>query len=210
VPKLKEYDLLIVGAGPAGMFACYEIVNKNPKLKIGLIDMGNRVEKRTPKEVMSGFGGAGTYSDGKLHFTPKLSHERAFDIISPEEYQTILNEIDDIFTKFGVKAETFPKNPEVVEEFEAQAQRHEIELIVRKAKHVGTDNLKKVITKIQKYLEDKNGVEIITNTKVDDLIMEKGVYKGVITDKGNFYSKKILLSPGRVMATLATRVKQQT
>lgn len=199
MPESKEYDLLIVGAGPAGMFACYELVNKNSKLKIGLIEMGNRVEKRAAKDVMSGFGGAGTYSDGKLHFTPKLSHERAFDIISPDEYQTILDEVEVIFNDFGVNAETFPKNPEVVEEFESLAQRYEIELIVRKAKHVGTDNLKKVIKKIQDYLEDKK-VEIITNTKVEDLIIENGNYKGLITDKGNFYSKKVLLCPGRIMA----------
>ena len=70
-----------VGAGPAGIFACYEIIKKNPQLKIALIDKGNRIEKRKSSEIMFGFGGAGAFSDGKLHFTPKLSHERTFDII---------------------------------------------------------------------------------------------------------------------------------
>ena len=66
MPK-PNYDVLVVGAGPAGMFACYELLKKRKKLKIALIDMGHRIEKRKPSEVMSGFGGAGTFSDGKLH-----------------------------------------------------------------------------------------------------------------------------------------------
>ena len=172
----NTFDVIVVGAGPAGIFACYELVNKNPKLKIALIEMGNRIEKRKADEVMSGFGGAGTYSDGKLQFTPKLSHERAFDIISPVEYQVILDEIEQIFNNFGVEAITYPTNPDEVEKFEEQAQRNEIELIVRKAKHVGTDNLKLVITKFQKYLESKH-VKIIDKTRVEDLIIKNNIYQ---------------------------------
>ena len=93
----NNFDIIIVGAGPAGIFASYEIIKKNPKLKIALVDKGNRIEKRKSNEIMFGFGGAGAYSDGKLHFTPKLSHERTFDIIDPEDYGVILNEIDKIF-----------------------------------------------------------------------------------------------------------------
>src|SRR4030066_1275647 len=101
----KTYDVVIVGAGPAGIFACFEILDKNPKDKIALIDMGPRLGKRKANEVMSGFGGAGTYSDGKLHYTPKLSHERALHLISESKYQKILDEIDHTFAAFGVKAD---------------------------------------------------------------------------------------------------------
>jgi uncharacterized FAD-dependent dehydrogenase len=63
-----EYDVIMVGAGPAGMFSCLELIKKNPQLRIALVDMGERIENRPKTDIMSGFGGAGTYSDGKLHF----------------------------------------------------------------------------------------------------------------------------------------------
>ncbi len=195
----KTYDVIIVGSGPSGIFCCYELINQNPKLKIAIIEMGNRVENRKPNEVMSGFGGAGTYSDGKLHFTPKLSHERTFHLITPEEYQKLLDKVDKILTDFGVVAKEYPTNMEEVEKFIEEAQRYELELIVRRAKHIGTDLLQQVIKKMQDYIE-KSGVDILDKTKVEDLIIEKNTFKGVITNKGNIYGEKVLMAPGRIMA----------
>ena len=195
----NNYDVILVGAGPAGIFSCYELVNNNPSLKIALIDMGNRIENRGENEVMSGFGGAGTFSDGKLHFTPKLSHERTFHLIKPENYQKILNHINDIFMSFGVGEEEYPKNNSGVYELIAEAQKNDMELIVRRTKHVGSDNLKVVLKKFQDYLENK-GVIILDKTKAIDLISENGFVKGIKTDKGNYFSDKILLAPGRITA----------
>ena len=124
------------------MFAALEITKKNPNLKVVVVDMGSRIENRSGNEVMSGFGGAGTYSDGKLHFTPKLSHERTFHLIKPEDYQVILNEVDETFMSFGVDSEEYPKNRYDVEMMIDEAQKHDIELIVRRMKHVGSDKLK--------------------------------------------------------------------
>lgn len=81
---MSKYDIIIVGGGPAGLFACYELIKSESKLKIALIDMGKTLNKRIPTEVMSGIGGAGTFSDGKLHFTADLSHEKAFSYTSQE------------------------------------------------------------------------------------------------------------------------------
>lgn len=194
-----EYDVIMVGAGPAGMFSCLELIKKNPQLRIALVDMGARIENRPETEVMSGFGGAGTYSDGKLHFTPKLSHERTFHLIKPNDYQDILNEIDETFMYFGVTAEEFPKNKEEVAQLIEEAQRQDIELIVRRTKHVGTDNLKIVMKKFQDHLET-HGVSLLERTEVTDFIVEDNHIKGVVTNKGNLYALKILAAPGRVKA----------
>jgi len=197
--KNKVFDVIVVGAGPAGMFACYELINSNPKLKIALIDMGNRIENRRKNEVMSGFGGAGAYSDGKLQFTPKLSHERVFSIISPKEYQVYLDRIDQIFMDFGVKAESYPKNEDEVNKLVDDAQRKDIELIVRRAKHVGTDNLKQVIIEFQKYLEGR-GVKFFDKTEVKDLEITQNTFRSVQTTKGLIRGKRVLLTPGRIKA----------
>lgn len=197
--KKNIFDIIIVGAGPAGIFASYEIIKKNPKLKIALVDKGNRIEKRKSNEIMFGFGGAGAYSDGKLHFTPKLSHERTFDIIDPEDYGQILEEINKIFMDFGVTAEEYPKNKEEVNKLIEEAQMHDVELIVRRAKHVGTDKLKQVMRKFQNYLE-KNGVTFLDQTEITDLIVENNAISGVKTEKTDYFAQKVLLAPGRGMA----------
>ena len=197
---MAKYDHIIVGAGPAGIFACLEILKKSPKAKIALIDMGNRLENRKPSEVMRGFGGAGTYSDGKLHYTPKLSHERAFHLISPEKYEAILVEIEHTFKKFGVNSGFYPKNEAEVQELIKEAEKEDIELIVRRAQHVGTDKLKNVITSLQKYLEEHH-IKLITNTEIKDFIVKDNICHGVIDTKGQkTESKKVLLAPGRIGA----------
>jgi uncharacterized protein len=170
---MTTYDHVIVGAGPAGLFACYEILKKNKKKKIALIDLGKRIEDRKPNEVMMGVGGAGTYSDGKLHFTAILSHEKAFHLISRSDYQVILDYVDEIFNDFGTSSEYFPKESEDLNKLVTEATQNDVELVVRRARHVGTDKLKMFVEKFQAYLIDK-GVEVIDKTKVDDIIVEEG------------------------------------
>ena len=197
--KNKKYDVIIVGAGPAGIFACLEIIEKSPKTKIALIEMGSRLENRKKSEVMSGFGGAGTYSDGKLHYTPKLSHERAFHLTDGEKgYQEILNQVEETFREYGVNSEFYPKNKKETSNLIAEAERHNIESIVRRAQHVGTDKLKKVIKKLQDFLLH-HGVEFIDKTAIEDVLVKNSTCTGVMDRRGNkYYAKKILLAPGRI------------
>lgn len=86
------YDVVIIGAGPAGLFTAYELITNNKNLKIAIVDKGKRAEKRicpmnmkntpclncNPCSILSGYGGAGTFSDGKLNFIPKLGKSDLF------------------------------------------------------------------------------------------------------------------------------------
>jgi uncharacterized FAD-dependent dehydrogenase len=196
--KGKRYDVIIVGAGPAGIFACLEILKKRSKARLALIDMGSRLEDRKKNQVMSGFGGAGTYSDGKLHYTPKLSHERALHLISEKGYLRILAQIENIFKEFGVDANYYPKNKERVEEMVEEAEKHNIELIVRRTQHVGTDKLRGVIKSFQEFLL-RNKVDFIDKTRIEDVLLRNSRCIGVVDSKGKkYYAKKVLLAPGRV------------
>ena len=197
----SKYDFLIVGAGPAGMFAALELSKLAKNKKILLLDIGERIENRKPSQVMCGIGGAGTFSDGKMHFSPTLSHEKAFHLISIKDYQVILDYVDKILTGYGVDSEYFPKDSMEVQKLVEEAQKNDIYLVPRRIRHVGTDKLKEVMQKFQNDLE-KNKVEILPNTEVIDLIIENNLCTGVITkDLKKIYANKILLAPGRIKAS---------
>jgi uncharacterized FAD-dependent dehydrogenase len=196
----EQYDVVIVGAGPAGIFACFELLEADPNTRIALIDMGPRLNQRRANQVMSGFGGAGSFSDGKLHYTPKLSHERALHLISEEGYVEILNSIDERFRAYGVDAEYYPRNPEEVQSMVEEAERCDIELIVRRAQHVGTDRLRHVLQRFQDDLLER-GVDLLDRTRVEDVLITNGACVGVMDVDGNrYHGKRMLLAPGRISA----------
>jgi len=196
---MKSYDYIVVGAGPAGMFATLEILKKKPKAKVILVDMGKKIKDRKPTEVMIGIGGAGTFSDGKLTLTANLSHEKAFHLISKYEYQKILDYVDNIFNEFGIDSEYFPKETDELKKIVEEAKVNDIELVIRRARHVGTDKLKKFVERFEEYLI-KKGVEILDSTKVTDIIVKDGYIVGVECGEKKIKGKKVLLAPGRVNA----------
>ena len=105
---MKKYDVVIVGAGPAGLFCAYELIEKNSKLKIALVDKGRRAETRMCPmkvnggkcvncptcQILSGYGGAGTFSDGKLNFIPKLGKSDLFKYMSQSEAYELIDDTE--------------------------------------------------------------------------------------------------------------------
>jgi len=196
--KTKQYDAIIVGSGPAGIFTAYKLNQLKPKLKIALFEMGKPIAKRTSKDVMMGFGGVGTYSDGKLHFSTVLSQERALHLINRQDFQKILDEVQEIFKEFGVDGKIFPTDQALAKQLIQEAQQKDIELIQRKIMHVGTDKLPLFIADFEKFLHDKK-IDIITNTKITELIIKDKTCVGVIDQAGKkYYAKKTVLAPGRI------------
>ena len=119
-----KYDVVIIGAGPAGLFNAYELIENNPKLKICLIDRGSEVKTRVcpmnkfnipcqncqPCNIMSGYGGAGTFSDGKLNFIPKLGKSDLTKYMSESDADKLIDDTESIFNKFNMDAEVYPSN----------------------------------------------------------------------------------------------------
>lgn len=209
MPKYQTYDVIIIGSGPSGIFAAYELIQKKFSGRVALIDMGKKVKDRKKNDVMCGFGGAGTYSDGKLQYTPKLSHERALGTIPVKKYQKALDYVEKIFKDFGVDSQYYPRNPEVVRQMTEACEKKNIELIVRKAQHIGTDNLKQVIIKLEAYLR-QHKINLLMETEIKDLIVSQNKCVGVIDARQNKYkAKKILLAPGRIKASWLQEVAKK-
>jgi uncharacterized FAD-dependent dehydrogenase len=194
----SSFDHIIVGAGPAGLFAAYELINKKPKSKICIIEKGNLIQNRKPEETMSGVGGTGAYSDGKIHITPVLSHEKLFHLYNSQQLEELLNEVDEIFSFFGVDAPYTPENYNDAIPLLEECRQKEIHLVVRKTRHIGSDLLPKIIQNFQNHLI-KNNVKIYSKTEVKDLIIDnkKKCTGVVLSDNKKIKAKKIFLAPGR-------------
>ncbi len=211
---MKKYDVVIIGAGPAGLFSAYELIEKNKKLKIALIDKGHRADTRMCPmkvnggkcmncpvcQIMSGFGGAGTFSDGKLNFIPKLGKSDLFKYMSESEAYQIIDDTEEIFTKFKMDSDVYPSNQEEAKAIQREVTKTGARLLLIKQKHLGSDKLPLYIKEFTDYLEDK-GVDIYANYNVLDIVTKsKTEYEIVNEGKESFIAKKVIVAPGRTGA----------
>ena len=210
-----DFDVVIVGAGPAGLFASYELISKNKNLKVCLIDQGKRAENRTcpmkttgkcvncnPCQILSGFGGAGTFSDGKLNFIPKLGKSDLFKYMPESEAYKIIDETEQIFNQFGMTAEVYPKDDSESKKIQKEIAKKGARLLLIKQKHLGSDALPKYIENFTSYLE-QHGVTIIESGTVEDIVDGLNtniVYYTQNNKKFSIKAKYVIVAPGRTGA----------
>ena len=211
---MKKYDVAIIGAGPAGLFCAYELKEKNPKLKVALIDKGHRAETRMCPmkvnggkcvnckvcQILSGYGGAGTFSDGKLNFIPKLGKSDLFKYMSQSEAYKLIDNTEEIFTKFKMDSDVYPSNIDEANEIKKEVAKTGARLLVIKQKHLGSDKLPGYIKEFTDYLENED-VDIYENSNVEDIISKKeDEHELVIENKENIIAKNVVVAPGRTGA----------
>lgn len=211
------YDVIIVGAGPAGLFAAYELIEKNKKLKVLILDRGKKACNRfcpmnknkatcvncNPCNILSGYGGAGTFSDGKLNFIPKLGKSDLFKYMGQEEAYNLIDYTEEIFNKFNMDSDIYPSNMADAEEIKKKVALTGARLLLIKQKHLGSDHLPEYITGICDYLESL-GVELVENADVIDIQSEKEDKHKVIyknrKDEKTVMCKNLIVAPGRTGA----------
>ena len=206
----KHYDVIIIGAGPSGIFCAYELIEKKPDMRILMIEKGRSIEKRScpkrvtgrcmgckPCNITTGFAGAGAFSDGKLSLSPDVGGNLP-EILGYDETKKLMGESDAIYLKFGADKNVYGLDKkQEIEDIRRRAIKANLKLIECPIRHLGTEEGYKIYQRIQEWLTEK-GVEMRFNTMVTDILIEDGAVRGVVTDKGEqFYSEEIAAGIGR-------------
>jgi uncharacterized FAD-dependent dehydrogenase len=215
-----NYDVIIVGAGPAGLFSAYYL-SKNSDLNVLVIEKGKHSLKRKcpnhntqicagcdPCNILTGVGGAGLYSDGKLNFIPKLGKTDLTQFMPLTSAQELINETEVIFNKFNMDGDVYPTNMDQAKQIRKEAKKFGIDLLLIKQKHLGSNNLPGHISKMADYIQ-KKGVTIKTEEDVIDIISENGRVTGVTTKDVEYKAPNVILAPGRIGANWVAKVAQK-
>lgn len=206
------YDVVIIGAGPAGLFSAYELITKAKNLKIALVDKGRIASKRVcpmkktgvcancnPCAILSGFGGAGTFSDGKLNFIPKLGKSDLFKYMNKSDAYKMIDETEEIFNKFGMNADIYPSNMDEALRLKSDITKAGADLLVIKQKHLGSDKLPAYIEEFSNYLIN-NGVDILEKCNVYDIENKDSIYIVKYNKDKELNAKYVIVAPGRTGA----------
>ncbi|MFC1896249.1 NAD(P)/FAD-dependent oxidoreductase [Thermodesulfobacteriota bacterium] len=216
----KTYDVIIVGAGPAGLLAAYYLA-EHSNLRILILEKGRALKNRdclstegqecrkcSPCNILSGIGGAGLFSDGKLNFATRIGQTDLTQFMSPGEAQALIDETEEIFACFGMNGPAYPTDMEAARRMRESAKRHGIELLLLRQKHVGSDRLPKHIATLAEHIMSR-GVEIRTSESVRDVAVEASSVTGVSMNRSSYVARYVILAPGRVgaewLSDLATR-----
>ena len=206
----KRADVIIIGAGPGGIFCAYELLRQKPDLKGIVIEKGRSIEKRVcpkrttlqcvgckPCSITTGFAGAGAFSDGKLSLSPDVGGNLP-DILGYEKTAELIHESDEIYLKFGADRNVYGVDKQdVIREIRRRAIGANLKLVECPIRHLGTEEGYKIYAKLQKHLMDE-GAELIFNTMVEEILVEDGKAVGVRTDKGDvYYGSEVVSAVGR-------------
>lgn len=208
-----KYDVLIIGAGPAGIFTALELVganNHSPLPKILILEKGRDLDERAshhnsrrkPKDkfsILSGWGGAGAFSDGKLTLSTEIGGWLS-EYITEEELASLIEYVDGVYKQFGAPEEEHGTDENKIDAIKKRASKLGLTLIPSKIRHLGTDREYEILKKMKKHLNGK--VDILFDSEVDEILVNNDKVIGAKTVNGKVYEADFVVAgPGRAAAS---------
>ena len=211
------YDVIIVGAGPAGIYSSYELITKRPDLKILLVDKGldiyhrhcpvleHKIDKCPINKngvsgcypacsITNGFGGAGAYSDGKFNITSEFGGWMT-DYLPADKVLELIRYVDSINLKYGATESITNPTTDKVREIEKRGYAVGLKLLRAEVRHLGTEMNLQIMKAIYDYLKDK--IEMRFKTEVTDVIIEDNKIKGIVIGEEKIPAKYVFIAVGR-------------
>ncbi|WP_274653197.1 NAD(P)/FAD-dependent oxidoreductase [Paenibacillus humicola] len=221
---MSQYDVIVVGAGPAGIFACYELTLKAPHWKVLLVDKGHDIDRRScpildnkiklcpppagRKEfagclpacsITAGFGGAGAYSDGKFNITTEFGGWLT-DYIPPSKVLDLIRYVDQINLEHGASTAVTDPTTETIRSIEQRGYAAGLKLLRAQVRHLGTEQNLEILKSIYAYLRPR--IDMMFKTEVEDIVTvkEEGAHRvtGIELKNGERHEASlVMIAPGR-------------
>ncbi len=202
----EKFDIGIIGGGPAGVFAAYELVINNPDIKVALLEAGHDIYSRrcpisdkkvpscikcNPCAIMRGFGGAGAFSDGKYNFTTQFGGWLN-EYLSDQQVLDLIDYVDQINIKYGAPVEYFSTQNSGLGRV---ALQHDLHLLDARVRHLGTENNLKILESIYDYLQEK--ITMLFGVMVNTIKKQDNTFVLETAQNGRIECDYLIAAPGR-------------
>lgn len=206
--SIEQYDAIIIGAGPAGVFAAIELAHLRPELRLLVLERGKPIAQRScPARqrscvgcptcaIMTGWGGAGAFSDGKLTLSTEVGGWLG-DYVGLERLAELVGDSDRIWLRFGATTEVHGPDADTAARLVHDATLAGMRLIPMRIRHIGSDRSPAVLQAMYDHLVEQ-GVEVRTQTEVARIIERDGEVRGVeLSDGSVIDAPAVIAAPGR-------------
>ncbi|QAY67177.1 NAD(P)/FAD-dependent oxidoreductase [Paenibacillus protaetiae] len=221
---MSKYDVIIIGAGPAGIFASYELTLKAPHLKVLLVDKGLDIYKRRCPiledkiklcpppagkkdfagclpacSITAGFGGAGAYSDGKFNITTEFGGWMT-DYLPGSKVLELIRYVDELNLQHGATRTITDPTTDTIRNIEQRGYAAGLKLLRAQVRHLGTEQNLEILKSIYEYLKPR--IDMMFRAEVEDIMTVKqdgrDQIKGIVLKNGDEYeADKVMIAPGR-------------
>jgi uncharacterized FAD-dependent dehydrogenase len=192
-----DYEVIIVGAGPAGLFTALTLADLGVD-RLLLLEQGKDLEqrrRRSPKDMLCGWGGAGAYSDGKLTLSSEVGGNLG-EFLDRDSLNHLLKKADEIYVAHGAPGHVFGEASPALENLSDRARLADLDLIPARIRHIGTENCRKVLGHLRASLTGRT--ETRTECPVKNLLAEEGRIRGIKLANGQVItSRYVVVAPGR-------------